>query len=119
MGLFDRYRVIDADAHVTEPADVWTARLQQVGRPRAAHRAAGRQGRVDDRRSSSVGAPGAYSMAGFDGTIPEFPDTYADCAPATYDARARLAHLDGEGLGAQVLYPNVGGFGSAGFLQLE
>ena len=119
MGLFDRYRVIDADAHVTEPADVWTARVSSRWGDRVPHIE-----RLGDKdvwmiAGRPVGAPGAYSMAGFDGTIPEFPDTYADCAPATYDARARLAHLDGEGLWAQVLYPNVGGFGSQVFLKLE
>ena len=25
--LFDRYRVIDVDSHVSEPADVWTSRV--------------------------------------------------------------------------------------------
>lgn len=119
MSLFDRYRVIDVDAHVTEPADLWTARVSSRWGDRVPHIE-----RLGDKdvwmvAGRPIGAPGAYSMAGFDGTIPEFPDTYADCAPATYDAQARLAHLDREGLWAQVLYPNVGGFGSAGFLQLE
>ena len=25
--MFDRYKVIDVDTHITEPADVWTARV--------------------------------------------------------------------------------------------
>ena len=25
--LFDRYKVIDVDTHVTEPRDVWTSRV--------------------------------------------------------------------------------------------
>jgi hypothetical protein len=25
--LFDHYRVIDADSHLSEPADVWTSRV--------------------------------------------------------------------------------------------
>ena len=26
-GVFDRYKVIDVDTHVTEPPDVWTSRV--------------------------------------------------------------------------------------------
>jgi len=50
--------------------------------------------------------------------LPDFPDTYEDLPPAAYDARARLAHMDANGIWAQVIYPNVGGFGSGGFLAL-
>lgn len=117
--LFDRHRVIDVDAHLTEPPDVWTARVSSKWGDRVPH-----VERLGDKdvwmvNGRPVGAPGAYSMAGFDGTIPEFPDTYADVPASMYDANARVAHLDREGLWAQVLYPNVGGFGSAGFLTLE
>ena len=59
-----------------------------------------------------VGAPGAYTAAGFDGSFPDFPDTYEDLPAAAYDARARLAHMDDQRIWAQMLYPNVGGFGS-------
>jgi predicted TIM-barrel fold metal-dependent hydrolase len=44
--------------------------------------------------------------------------TYADIPPAMYDAKARLAFMDGEKLWANVLYPNVGGFGAGGFLKI-
>ncbi len=57
-----------------------------------------------------IGAPGFYSMAGFDGVLPaRVPATYDDIAPAMYDSSARVAFLDDEGIDAQVLYPNVGG----------
>jgi predicted TIM-barrel fold metal-dependent hydrolase len=116
--LFDRHRVIDVDTHVTEPPDVWTARVPARWRERVprVERIEGKDLWVLD--GQPFGAPGAYSMAGFDGTIPEFPDTYADVPPAAYDAQARLAHMDREGIWAQVLYPNVGGFGSGRFLSL-
>jgi predicted TIM-barrel fold metal-dependent hydrolase len=35
-----------------------------------------------------------------------------------YDPQARLAFLDAEGIDAQILYPNVGGFGNGYFLRL-
>ena len=37
MDLFDRYRVIDVDAHVTEPADLWTARVSSRWGDRVPH----------------------------------------------------------------------------------
>ncbi len=52
-------------------------------------------------------------MAGFDGTIPDCPATYDDIPAASYDAAERLTFMDGDGIYAEVLYPNVGGFGSA------
>ena len=58
-------------------------------------------------------------MAGHDGVMPaSIPETYADIAPAMYDGKARLEFLDAEGIDAQVLYPNVGGFGNGYFLRL-
>jgi len=66
-----------------------------------------------------LGAPGYYSMAGHNGVMPaSIPETYDKIAPAMYDAKARLEFLDAEGIDAQVLYPNVGGFGNGYFLQL-
>ena len=44
--------------------------------------------------------PGFFSMAGFDGSFPEAPATFEDVDPASYDARARLAHMDREGIRA-------------------
>ena len=38
---------------------------------------------------------------------------------AACDAEARLEYLDSIGVWAQVMYPNVGGFGNQAFLRLE
>ena len=65
-----------------------------------------------------VGMPGAYSMAGHTGSPPDFRSGYADIPAAMYDSKARLAFMDEEKIHAQVLYPNVGGFGSGGFRKL-
>jgi uncharacterized protein len=116
--LFDRIRVVDTDTHVTEPADLWTSRVSSKWGDLVPHIS-----RLGDKDvwligEQMVGAPGAYSVAGFDGTIPEFPDTYEDIPREMYDPQARLAFLDREGIHAQVIYPNVGGFGSGGFLKL-
>ncbi len=117
--IFERHRVIDMDSHVTEPADVWTSRVPAKWRDQVPQ--VKRMGPKDVWviGDQTVGFPGIFSMAGFHGTIPEFPDTYDDVPAAAYDAGARLAYMDREAIHAQVLYPNVGGFGSGRFLEMK
>lgn len=115
--LFDRFRVIDVDTHLTEPPDLWTSRVPAAMRdlvPRVERRGDLEVWVAGDQ---FIGAPGAYSMAGFDGVIPDMPKGFAEIPPAAYDATARLAFLDDQGIWAQVLYPNVGGFGNGFFLR--
>ena len=117
--LFDRYRVIDVDTHLTEPPDVWTARVASKWGDLVPHIE-----RRDGEDAWVVGddvifKPGFVSMAGFDGTVPEHPATYEDIPKACFEADARLRHMDDLGIYAQVLYPNVGGFGSQTFLRLN
>lgn len=117
--LFDNCRVIDVDTHLTEPPDTWTRAF-----PVSLHDSVPHIERVDGVDQwmvggERIGAPGYYSMAGFDGIMPiSTPKTFDDIAPAMYDPKARLAFLDGEGIDAQILYPNVGGFGNGYFLRL-
>jgi predicted TIM-barrel fold metal-dependent hydrolase len=120
MDLFSKYRVIDVDTHVTEPPDVWTSRVPSRWRERVPHieRIDGKDRWVIDGKAGP--GPGIFSIAGFDGRPPdEYPATYSDFLPATYDAKARIEHMDREGIYAQVLYPNVGGFGSQNFLRMN
>ena len=117
--LFDRVRVIDVDTHLTEPPDTWTRAF-----PASLHDKVPHIERIDGRdtwmvNGERIGSPGYYSMAGHDGIMPaSIPETYDDIAPAMYDAEARLEFLDREGIDAQILYPNVGGFGNGYFLRL-
>jgi uncharacterized protein len=117
--LFDRFQVIDVDSHLTEPPDVWTARVPASKRDQVPHIE-----RIDGQdtwyaNGERLGAPGFYSMAGHDGVMPaSIPQTYDDIPAAMYDGKARLQFLDEQGIQAQVLYPNVGGFGNGYFLRL-
>ncbi len=117
--LFERCAVIDVDTHLTEPPDVWTARM-----PANRHDEVPHIERMDGKDvwmagGQRLGAPGYYSMAGWDGVMPEsIPPTYDDIDPAMYDSGARLRFLDAQGIAAQILYPNVGGFGNGYFLRL-
>ena len=120
MDLFEEFAVIDVDTHVTEPPDLWTSRVPAKWRERVPQiqKYDGKDFWVIDGRRGI--APGLVSLAGFDGYPPdEFPATYDLFNPASYDARARLSHMDREGIRAQVIYPNVGGFGSQNFLRMD
>jgi predicted TIM-barrel fold metal-dependent hydrolase len=118
-GLFDRFRVIDVDTHITEPPDVWTSRVSSKWGDKVPHieRLGGSDVWMINGQPSTP--PGIVTMAGFDGTIPDFRPTFEELPPAAYDAKARLAFMDEERIWAQVLYPNVGGFGSGAFLALQ
>lgn len=122
MGVADTaLRVIDADTHLTEPVDLWTARMPDRFRddaPRVLlHEPSGTwRWMVGDRWCSLVGN---YSMAGWREFPPSCPQTLEEADPACYDAKARLAHMDANGIYAQVLYPNVIAFEGHAFLALK
>lgn len=113
------YTLIDVDAHITEAPDTWTARTSAKYRDRVPQ-----VRRVDGRDvwfiDGEVAAPvGPTAPAGWSEPPPAMPNTYDDLLPAAHDADARLEHLDSVGIWAQLLYPNVGGFGGQRFLRLE
>lgn len=113
---------IDVDTHITEPADTWTSRVSARFRdrvPRVERWA--KNGKqywfLGDER---VGSVGLSAPAGFEGgPFPASPNGYDDVHPGAYDATERLKYMDSLGIWAQVLYPNVGGFGGQAFLKLD
>jgi predicted TIM-barrel fold metal-dependent hydrolase len=113
--------VIDADAHVTEPADVFAdrlpARLREQGPRLVRDEASGHDvWRLGDRTIASVGHT---AVAGWPDPFPSCPKTMDEVPRAAWNAEARLEYLDEIGVWAQVMYPNVGGFGNQAFLRLE
>ena len=119
MSFFDQLRAIDTDTHITEPPDVWTSRVASKWGDAIPHIE-----NVDgiDRwmvRDERIGAPGFTAMAGFDGSIPDHPQGFSEIPKSSFDAGERLKHMDREGIHAQVLYPNVGGFGAGGWMKLK
>jgi uncharacterized protein len=113
-------RVIDADTHLTEPEDLWTARMPRRFRDRAprvrVHEPSGtRRWTIGDRWCSLVGN---YSMAGWREFPPSCPPSLEEALPACFDAKARLAHMDANQIYAQVLYPNVIAFEGHAFMAL-
>jgi len=117
----DGIKIVDADTHVIEPADLWTSRLS-VKRwgdliP---------QVRWDEDHDEEawffggqrIQGAGASAMAGWPEFPPRHPRRMADVDPAATDPVQRLRHMDDDGIYAQVLYPNVGGFGAGRFTEL-
>ena len=105
-------RIVDADSHINEPADIWTSRL-----PKKFLDIAPRVERAPDTQHSHwrigdhwLWPVGHNAQAGWNEYPPSTPWEYEDCDPATYEARDRLTRLDEYGLASQVLYPNIVGF---------
>jgi len=114
-------RVVDADTHLTEPVDLWTARIPERFRDRAPRvlldEGTGKwRWRIGDRWCSLVGN---YSMAGWPEFPPSCPPTLEEADAACYDPAARLAHMDANGIYAQVLYPNIVAFEGHAFIALD
>ena len=117
-------RVIDVDAHITEPADLWTRRAPARFADRVPH-VVDVDGvpmwsfdgvLLDNRRVnlSSVIRPDGEKVPG-----PAIFDFERDeIHPASSDMRARVELLDRQGIWAQVLYPNVAGFGAQKFAEV-
>lgn len=110
--------VIDSDAHITEPPDLWTSRL-----PRKWHDIGPRVVRGEDSKHAAdgveeywmigderVSCAWGFSTAGWKDWWPSHPTLQEQVDPATYDATARAARLDDFGIASQVLYPNILGF---------
>ena len=119
--------LIDADAHVTEPKDVWIDRMSakkwgdKVPHVVAMDHPGAPGAKIEAWFSGDqfIAPAAASANAGWSEPFPSHPPTYDDAAPAAYDAAARVKSLDEAGIYAQVLYGNVGGFGAAVFRNME
>ena len=116
----DNRWIIDSDAHVTEPADVWTARVPAKWKNNVPHVVRNDEGRdvwmLEGTQIDTVGV--TASGINPEGQMVAWKG-YDDCPPGAYDSHERLKYLDEVGIWAQVLYPNVAGFGAQKFLDLD
>lgn len=115
------FKVIDTDTHIVEPYDLWTSRISvakygdkvpHVKWDPATQEDAWYFG--DARQRAAAG----MCMAGWHEYPPKRPQRLDQVDPGLYDARKRLKKMDEFGIWAQVLYPNVAGFGAGRYLAL-
>ncbi|MEE3332531.1 MAG: amidohydrolase family protein [Myxococcota bacterium] len=116
--------IIDVDAHITEPHDLWTSRAPAAYKNRVPHVT-----EVDGASSWVVeddvviGMDTPVSVIRKDGEksrgVEFFGWKLEDVHAASYDMVERVKVLDRFGIHAQVLYPNVAGFGNQNFMAVE
>ncbi len=116
------FRVIDTDTHVIEPYDLWTSRVSvKKWGDKVPHVKWDPTMNEDawffggDRTGAAAGA----AMAGWHVYPPKRPQRLDQVDPSLYEANARLAKMDDYGIYAQILYPNVAGFGAGKYLGLQ
>ncbi len=117
----DRFKVIDTDTHIIEPYDLWTSRLSvDKWGDRVPHVAFDEKFQEDAWffGSDRVGPAASAAQAGWHQYPPDHPPSLDVVDQATWDPRARLQRMDEYGIWAQVLYPNVAGFGAGKVLAI-
>jgi predicted TIM-barrel fold metal-dependent hydrolase len=117
-------KIIDTDTHLSEPADLWTSRAPAHARDRVP-----RQVEVRGRRrwivgdDIDLGGAGASSVVAPDGSkmygVGWLAMTVDDVHEASSQVDARVAMMDRVGVHAQIVYPNVAGFGNQAFLKID
>ena len=103
------YPILDADAHVNEPPDLWQNSVPAKWKeraPRLVHTDDGDIWEFDKGRETwpmGLTATVGQSYFQFNAT----GQTYEKMRPGSFDLDARLADMDTDGIYAQVLYPSV------------
>ncbi len=103
------YRIIDADSHVNEPADVWLDRVPTRYRDLAPRMLDLEDGRFAwsfeaGKRQRRV----TTACAGFDETRYDTEGVrWDEIRPASYDPKARLDEMELDMIQAQVIYPGL------------
>jgi len=111
MDAVAEVKIIDTDAHVVEPADLWTSRISarkwgdKVLHVRWDERKKMEYWYIGDRPVFSAWGTANWGWKG--GNISIAP-RQEDIHPATWDIRQRLKAMDASGVRAAVLYANMG-----------
>ncbi len=108
-----RGRLISADAHVVEPRDLWTTRMDRKWRDRAPHIATLEDGDyiiIEGLRPRPLAFEGPMAdlkAQGFDIPKPK-GYRYEDTRPGAWDPYERLKDQDMDGVSGEVIYPGIG-----------
>lgn len=114
-------KVIDVDTHVVEPHDLWTSRVSTAKWgdkvPHVIwHEGLGEQMWVS---GDELLGPGVPVCAGWNEHPPKHPTHWDLIEPTSWNNTDRLKLMDEYGIYAQILYPNVAGFGAGRFSSLD
>ena len=103
------YPVIDADAHVNEPPELWQERVPTKWKDRAPvlrHTEHGDLWEFDGGKERwPMGLTATAGLSFFQ--YHPMCNSYETMRPASFDPQARLADMDADGIYAQVIYPSV------------
>jgi len=109
-----RYRVVDADGHITEPVDLWDTYIDSPYREIAPRIVRTMDG-IDAISifgnefvpASGIGLPGAGLAGHKVGPRTMYERRYVEGHPGGFDPHARLAVMDKEGIDVSVLFPTL------------
>jgi predicted TIM-barrel fold metal-dependent hydrolase len=117
-------RIIDTDSHISEPMDLWSSRAPAGYKdllPHVVEVDGVRHWMVN--RNVDLGPTMPISVVRRDGSkargVEFFGWRHEDVHVASYDMKARVQVLDELGIWAQVVYPNLAGFGNQNFLKVD
>ena len=120
--LTNQFKVIDTDTHIVEPYDLWTSRISTKKYGDLVPHVRWDPQTKDDNwyfGNTRITSATAIAMAGWHEFPPGRPPHIKDALPETWRVEDRLKAMDQSGIYAQVLYPNVGGFGAGKYLELN
>ena len=103
------YPIIDADAHVNEPPDLWQSRVPAHLRDRAPRVVRADGGDVWSFDNGKRTWPLGLTATAGDSYLTFRPNgvSYEDIRAGSFDAKSRLEDLDIDGIHAAVLFPSV------------
>ncbi|MDB5497305.1 MAG: amidohydrolase 2 [Phenylobacterium sp.] len=118
----DQLPIFDIDTHFAEPGDLWTSRAPAKYRDRVLHVRRKEDGKqawfLGNMEVGMIGPSVVRADLGKElhtYTIPDFDQM----AAASYSAPARLKFMDSQGVGTQIVYPNIIGFGAQKLMQVS
>jgi predicted TIM-barrel fold metal-dependent hydrolase len=111
-------KVIDCDTHVVEHYDLWTSRVSTKKYGDKVPSVI-RENEVDWWVSGGkvLGPAAGLAIAGWREHPPQFPGRLEDVDPRIWQPEGRLEIMDDYGIHAEVLYPNVAGFGAGRYME--
>ena len=108
-------RLISADSHVNEPADLWVDRVEKEFRDRAPHVVENLPGQRPGSYLILEGVPPIHMAQGIGAgkkpeELPKFfeESTYKDARPGGWDPAERIKDMDLDGVEADVIYTTMG-----------